>query len=254
MNSQPAARFNNRAVHYHQFRPRYPVELLHTLQTETGLSPQRAIADIGSGTGISSELFLQNGNTVFAVEPNADMRLAAESNYGHLLNFISVNGRAEATTLQDNSIHYIIAGQAFHWFDSERARDEFRRILKPEGWMAFFWNVRAGKDEFHKEYESFVRKFGRDYKKIWGSAKGEFERIENFTRSNVTRKVFAYSRRLDLYQLQGYLKSVSYMPLPVDDDYSEAHNEAKTLFDKYNRDGTVEFQVETRLYFGRMGG
>ena len=76
--SHPTQRFSSRVDDYVKYRPHYPREVIDVLRREIGFRPEHVVADIGSGTGISSALFLQNGNDVFAIEPNAQMRVAAE--------------------------------------------------------------------------------------------------------------------------------------------------------------------------------
>jgi ubiquinone/menaquinone biosynthesis C-methylase UbiE len=70
------------------------------------------------------------------------MRIAAEKMLQKYPNFISINGSAEDTGLYENSLELITAGQAFHWFDLDQSRSEFKRILKPEGYAAIIWNNR----------------------------------------------------------------------------------------------------------------
>src|SRR5258707_10267218 len=122
-------RFSNRAADYVRYRPGYPSEALDVLGKECGLHPGHVIADIGSGTGFLSELFLKSGNRVYGVEPNEAMRQAGEEYLAAYDGFSSINGSAEATTLDDASIDFVTAGQAFHWFQKDAARKEFRRIL-----------------------------------------------------------------------------------------------------------------------------
>src|SRR6201995_5650769 len=135
MSTDPTKRFSSRVEDYIKYRPHYPQAVVELLRDECGLTNESIIADVGSGTGILSELFLRNGNRVFGVEPNREMREAGErmlSTYG---NFLSVEGRAEATTLESESVDFVTAGQAFHWFDIEGARRKFRRVLRPGGWV-----------------------------------------------------------------------------------------------------------------------
>ena len=140
--TDPTQRFTSRVEHYVRYRPSYPRDLLDLLETRCGLSSASVVADVGSGTGILSELFLENGNRVIGIEPNKEMREAAERRLRRHPRFTSVAGTAEATTLDDASADFVAAGQAFHWFDPERARTEFSRILKPGGWVVLAWNLR----------------------------------------------------------------------------------------------------------------
>src|SRR4030095_5976457 len=140
--SDPLTRFSNRSDNYAKFRPGYPAGVIEILRSECGLTKTSVIADVGSGTGILSELFLRNGNSVLGIEPNADMRRVAEALLGSYDEFRSINATAEATTLQSEIVDFITAGQAFHWFDRAAAKREFARILTPEGWVVLIWNER----------------------------------------------------------------------------------------------------------------
>src|SRR5690606_36616857 len=140
--NDPRTRFSGCAGDYAGWRPRYPAGLIPRLRDAIGLRPEHIIADVGAGTGISAEPFLENGNTVYAVEPNAEMRRAAEARFARYPGFHSVDGAAEATGLPDAGVDVILAAQAFHWFDRARAREEFRRILRTPGWLVLAWNTR----------------------------------------------------------------------------------------------------------------
>jgi ubiquinone/menaquinone biosynthesis C-methylase UbiE len=125
MATNSTTRFSNRVEDYVKYRPGYPKDILNYLSTHFGLSSEKIIADIGSGTGISTEMFLAEGYTVFAVEPNKEMRDKATELLGHYALYHEVDGTAEATTLEDNSVDAIIAGQAFHWFQPQQTRLEY---------------------------------------------------------------------------------------------------------------------------------
>ena len=160
-------RFSNRVEYYIKYRPKYPQAVIEALRKECSLESSSVIADIGSGTGFLSELFLRNKNSVYAVEPNREMREAAEKLIPKVSNFVSVNGSAEATTLDSHSIDFIAAGQAFHWFDVEKSRSEFTRILQPEAWVALIWNDRRiDSTPFLIAYEEFLHTHGTNYGKI----------------------------------------------------------------------------------------
>ena len=149
MEKDPTKRFSDRVEMYVKYRPHYPTAVLACLQEECGLTETAVIADIGSGTGILTKLFLDNGNRVYGVEPNDEMREAAESYLADYAKFVSVNGRSEATTLPDHSVEFITAGQAFHWFQWQETKAEFKRILKPNGIVALVWNERHYGDGMH---------------------------------------------------------------------------------------------------------
>ncbi len=159
-------RFSNRAADYVRYRPGYPPELLDVLRKECDLRPGHVIADIGSGTGFLSELFLKNGNAVFGVEPNREMREAGELHLQSYRAFVSVEGSAEATTLPEACADFVAAGQAFHWFEPEKTRAEFRRILRPQGWVVAIWNFREMETPFARAYEEILVKYGTDYTRV----------------------------------------------------------------------------------------
>jgi ubiquinone/menaquinone biosynthesis C-methylase UbiE len=127
--------------YYSRYRPRYPQTLIKWLEAECALTPTQVIADIGSGTGQMTELLLQHGNPVYAIEPNVDMRRVAEQELRAYPRLTSLGTTAEATTLPDHSVHLITVGNAFHWFDHARTRTEFLRILVPGGWVVLAWNL-----------------------------------------------------------------------------------------------------------------
>src|SRR5690349_8160888 len=132
----PKERFSSRVEDYVRHRPLYPIEVLRQLQSDCKLTPAWVVADVGAGPGNLSRLFLDNGNAVFAVEPNRNMRDAGKALLGNDPHFLSVEGSAEDTTLGQESVDLIVAGQAFHWFDQPLAKREFARISKPGGWAA----------------------------------------------------------------------------------------------------------------------
>jgi len=165
--SNATSRFSDRVENYVRYRPGYPPEVIRELKSECGLTSSHVAADIASGTGIWTRLLLENGNPVFAVEPNAEMREAGERLLAVFPKFNSVVGTAEATTLGDQSVDFVTAAQAAHWFDRGRARREFVRILKPGGWLVLLWNERVtNSTAFLRDYEQLLLTYGTDYQDI----------------------------------------------------------------------------------------
>ena len=175
----PTTRFSNRVDNYVKYRPSYPGEIVPFLENSIGLNKEQRIADIGSGTGIFSELFLKNGYHVIGIEPNEDMRHAAEHHLSQYTGFSNLDQRAEQTGLNDQSIDLITVAQAFHWMEPGATKNEFQRILKPGGHILLAWNLRLHNTPFLKEYETLKQRFGIDYKL---SKRADEETIGHFFR------------------------------------------------------------------------
>ena len=160
----PTERFSGLVENYSKYRPSYPPELMSFIELETGLQKDWNIADIGSGTGIFSKLLLGRGYKVYGIEPNKNMREAAEYELQGFKKFTSIDGAGEKTSLKDRSIDLITVAQAFHWINPDAAKLEFRRILKPPGYVALIWNIRIANTPFLAAFEQLKIDFGTDYK------------------------------------------------------------------------------------------
>jgi ubiquinone/menaquinone biosynthesis C-methylase UbiE len=240
---------------YRRHRPGYPHELIEWLKTECDLSPAHIVADIGAGTGQMTELFLENGNPVYAVEPNSDMRLAAEKLLRVYPLFTSVNATAEATTLADHSVHLITVGNAFHWFKHDLVRQEFLRILIPRGWVVLAWNLeRNNGSPFALAFEQFWQKY------IDPSAR--FARFSERKRPDYLTQFFGSEnikeKSLDNYQvcdfeaLKGLASSFLKAPQADDPRYPAMLDELKAIFNQFQEDGTVTLEYDTALVYGQL--
>lgn len=246
MDLNPTGRFSIRADDYARYRPGYPREILPLLERECGLHAGARVADIGSGTGLLSRLFLDYGCEVFAVEPNAEMRAAAERLLADEPAFHSVNGRAESTGLPDASVEFVTAGQAFHWFEPTGTHRELRRILKSGGWVALIWNERVDEPGFMREYDGVVRRYGSERPAI------TLPELDGFYGAGAWRvKRLHNEQQFDREGLHGRWNSSSYAPLPGTAEYAAAAADLDAIFDRYARAGTVRFIYETDVYFGR---
>ncbi len=254
MPTDSVQRFSNRVESYAKYRPHYPAEILSCLQTAIGLTPATVVADIGSGTGLLTQLFVDNGNPVYAVEPNAGMRQAAEAALGHYANLHSVDGRSEATTLPSGSVDLVTAAQAFHWFEPLAARAEFARILRPLGWVALVWNNRRDDaSPFLAAYRQLLDHFGTDYRQVDHKHVVDDAALNRFFAPDGFRLfTFANHQTLDFEGLLGRLRSTSYIPAPGDSGYAEMHERAKALYDRFAIDGNVRIEYDTQLYLGRV--
>jgi len=246
------SRFSDRVENYIRYRPGYPVEALAVLKSECGLTPAHAVADIASGTGIWTRMLLENGNAVFAVEPNVDMRLAGERLLAAFPKLTSVAGSAEATTLADQSVDFVMAAQAAHWFDRERARREFVRILKPGGWLVLLWNEREiDTTPFLRDYEQLLLSYGTDYEEVRHERTTDSVN-EFFDPQPYQERVFAMRQEFDYAGLEGRLLSSSYAPGPGHPKHEPMLRELRRIFDLRAVEGQVAFDYKTRMYFGRL--
>jgi SAM-dependent methyltransferase len=248
----PTTRFSDRVADYVRSRPSYPAGLLGILEDEAGLEPTHRVADIGSGTGLLSRLFLDHGNSVYGVEPNREMREAGDQLLAAYPGFASVAGRAEATTLPDACVDLVAAGQAFHWFDVPRARAEFLRILRPGRPVVLVWNDRredAG--PFMAGYEQLLRDYGTDYRQVHHRRLGEVEIKDFFGRGVFKGCTLPNRQSFDLPGLQARVRSSSYVPAPDGPGYTELMDGIGELFEAHQTGGRAGLEYETRIYFGR---
>jgi SAM-dependent methyltransferase len=244
-------RFSSRVDHYVRYRPGYPAEVLDLLKKDCGLTPDSVIADIASGTGIFTRMLLQNGNRVFGVEPNAEMRQAGEQFLESYSRFTSIPGTAEATTLPDHGVDLITAAQAAHWFDPEKTRGEFARILKPGGWLVLLWNDRRlDSTEFLRQYEQLLRTYGTDYKDV--RQRGMTLALEGFFGQSFRTRAFEYKQAFDYAGIEGRLLSSSYIPQKDHPRYDPMLCELRRIFDNHQANGRVSFDYDTRVHFGHL--
>jgi SAM-dependent methyltransferase len=245
-------RFSSRVDDYVKYRPSYPAEVIALLQSRCELTRSSVVADVGSGTGILTELLLTTGATVFAVEPNREMRGAAERLLHQHANFRSIDGTAEATTLSTASVDLVVAAQAFHWFDPHQARQEFMRVLKPARWVALIWNERPlVSNPFLDTYETLLRKYAPEYDQVTSQRVDE-ERIRQFFAGSVELTKYGIQQQFDFAGLKGRLMSSSYAPQFDSPLHEPLLAGLRGLFDHYQQRGKVIFPYQTLVYFGRL--
>ena len=250
--TDPTLRFSARVENYIRYRPGYPPQVLETLRTECGLTPQSTVADIACGTGIFTRVLLDNGNRVYGVEPNREMREAAERLLANYPNFTSIAGTAEATTLPDRAIDIATAAQAAHWFNLPNARKEFARVLKPKGWAVLLWNERStDTTPFLRDYENLLLRYGTDYEKV--RHENTTDNIDDFfAPTPYQSRLFDMRQKFAYTDLEGRLLSSSYAPMPGHPNHDPMLQELRGIFDAYNKDGRVSMDYLTRLYFGHL--
>lgn len=248
----PTRRFSGRAADYVRGRPGYPEAVFDAVVELAGLGPGSVVADVGAGTGASSEPFLRRGFAVVAVEPNAAMRAAAVGLLGDRPGFRALDGTAEATGLPPASVALVFAAQAFHWFDAPRARAEFARVLAPAGAVALVWNARRAEGTpFLEDYERLLLDHGTDYREVGHRGVGP-DRLAAFYGGPLTTRRFENFQELDRDGLRARLLSSSYVPAAGQPGHTEMLAALDGLFDRHSRTGRVRLEYDVDLFVGRL--
>jgi SAM-dependent methyltransferase len=246
-------RFTGKVEAYERYRQRYPAEeVLALLREWCGLQPEWLVADVGAGTGMLAEVFLENGNRVIAAEPNDDMRAACEALKEAWPGLEVVDATAEATGLVDASVEVVAAGRAFHWFDTERALVEFKRVLKLQGWVVLVSLGRAhGESEQSVAFEAMLKGFGTDASYTRDRYRVH-DRLEELFPAELHCAEIAGEQQLDWETLVGFMQSLSMVPAMESPGYAAFEAELRRYFDAYSQEGELMMKTTCWVSAGRM--
>ena len=246
------AKFDHKGSVYAKARPGYPDAIFEYLCSSDAVGANKTVADFGSGTGIFSMQISDFAGTVYAIEPNDDMRRNAEIEFVNYPSITSVNATAENSLLPNSSVDLITVAQAFHWFNRTAFKSECQRILKASGKVFLLWNDRDTTSDIISENFKINKKYCPNFK---GSSNGidfskegfldffdgEFETVE-------FPNVLIYTKEMFI----GRNLSSSYAPLKSDTQYCDYLSELEALFDKHQRNGNVMYPYITRCYLGMV--
>ena len=180
------------------------------------------------------------------------MRAAGEQVLAHYRLFASLDGAAEATGLPTASVDFVTAGQAFHWFDPARARIEFRRILKPDGWVVLVWNER--RMDLRLPSCGLTRNCCGPMPRIMLrpiTAMWKKTRIPSrpFWVESTVWRISITCRFLILKVARACCRPL--MPRSQGHPhYKPMMDELRQIFNRYQQDGRINFEYDTRMYYG----
>lgn len=246
------ARFSDRVVNYVKYRPSYPDSVVAVAEKSFGITQESVIVDVGSGTGKLSEVFLENGYQIIGIEPNKEMREAGDKLLEKWESFKSLDASAENAGLPNSSVDLIVAGQAFHWFDQDLCKSEFQRILKPNGGVALIWNERNETSPFLSAYEEFLHENASDYGSVTHRRIDDAVFHRFFSETGYQFFHDNYEQSFDFDGLFGRYLSSSYSFNPGHPRHSIAKSNLRALFDRFQVEGVVRFEYETKVYHGRL--
>ena len=248
---EPSNRFSQKAQKYARYRWDYSPQAIEMIFILSKLSCGSSVADIGSGTGMLSSHLVGKVKSLYAIEPNSEMRDYSKNLLPISSNINILDGLAEALPLPDQSIDMIMVGRAIHWFDASKARAEFLRVLKPNGWLAILqvpclnrelveavksirtaennWNVENDKSRLNSVSPNFYY--------------GNQEFIDRQFPQTITETWDEFFGRL-----------CSLSPAPNEDDESlkKFKNAAHGIFRKFSKDDRLTIEIATQIQLGRI--
>lgn len=250
---KPTERFSGRVDAYRRFRSGYPREIIPVLEKRCGLAPESVVADVGAGTGMLAELFLENGNRVLAVEPNADMRAACQELVARYPRLTCIDGTAEATSLADRSVNFVAVGRALHWFDEEKCRPELVRILRDDGWLVLATqgpHIRT--DPIIQGFRTILKEHGLDFAQLRHRYDIEKAARRFFAEGDLQEAEFSSVEPMTYDELEGFMLSLSVIPQPDHPGFSAMQQALQEYFARHAVDGKLNMPMRCKIHFGHL--
>ena len=238
--------YRTKAENYARYRWHYAQEALDTLIAHARLSRDAVVADIGAGTGILTMALTRRFNTVFAVEPNAEMRFFAERD----LTCTVIKGSGEATGLASASVDLVTVAQALHWMEPVRTRAELRRILKPDGWLAIFHNNGVANEVGRAIGALYSAEYGFD--PTYNNKRPPAKPLDfYFGHQNFVEHRFTFEQQSTREAFLGALGSAANSPAEDHPRYPALVAAVDAIFDRYAVDGRLPSLAQTKLTVGQ---
>ncbi len=207
------AGFTDVAAAYERGRPEYAPQVTGAIVAALGVAPGARVLDVGAGTGKLARPLLTAGFDVVAVEPLVGMRSALARAIGAQR---VRAGRAEALPLQDASVDGAVCGDAFHWFDGDRAAAELHRTVRGGGGVVACW-LKSSLDD--AERPPFAVEADAVLEPLWRAARHPYlvqargaEALEHHGGfAPLQRRTVGFEHVTDRDGLLAYYASISYV-------------------------------------------
>ena len=241
--------YSTKAEKYAKYRWDYAAGAIEAIFEITRLSAQSALADVGAGTGILTRHFVEEVQTLYAIEPNRELRQILET-WALFPSVSVINGSAENTTLPDGSVDVITVAQAIHWFDPEPTRRELMRILKKDGWLVLLRNYGTNKTQNEAIGCLMTEEYGADFSVGHQQGKVDPARFY-FTKDGYQKLTFPFHFNQSWDEFIGALTTASFMP---DEDHpliKKLEAKAREIFSQHSQGGYWRVEGETEVLIGQ---
>jgi len=248
----PTQRFSTKAQVYARYRQDFAPEAIAALVTATGLTRTATVLDVGAGTGMLTRHLLGHFDCVYALEPNFEMRQAAEAALIAFPGFHLLAARAEEIPLSYHSVDLITAGRVLHWLQPKPTRAEFWRIAKPGTWLAV---VRLNMlDEPFLEAMRALRipEYGFRPRGEEAILPGNVDVEFYFAGETCETITFQHTHRQNFESFLGGVQSGSYAPDESHSRYGDFRLAAERVFDHLSADGILSTQLATEIHLGQI--
>lgn len=214
--------------HYRRGRPPYPDDAVTYLVQQLRIRPGSDALELGAGTGRFTELIVHTGAAITAVEPVAAMREALER---ACPTAVVLDGTAEEIPVDDGSADAVVAAQAFHWFDGERALPDIHRVLRPGGRLGLIWNIRDESSDWSERLTAILDRLAgpeapRYRHRTWRRA---FDRTELF--GPLHRSLAWHAHAVTREGFLDRVLSVSYVASATTEERARVVDEVNWLLD-----------------------
>lgn len=241
--------YTGKADEYHQYRWNYSPHAIQDIFKITCIADKTILADIGAGTGIFTQNFIDYVAEVYAIEPNPEMHAIAQEKFSSFKFCHVILGNSENTTLVDNSVEIITVAQAIHWFDPGPTLHEFQRILQSQGWLVVIRNHLP--ESFYTDAlkNLMIQENGVASVNSGNPKKQNAPYYYGNGNYQLYRYPFPITHNLESFL--GSLLSASYTPKAGHPKFSQFRRKAEQLFTQLSSNGFIHTQGETELYIGK---